>query len=47
MTSMDHPAHLITMKKVYEDSLLKGMCEIQLFSHFKPILKDPTTLPIP
>lgn len=47
MTSMNHPAQLITTSFFYEESLLKGMCEIQLFSRFKAILKDPTTLPIP
>lgn len=46
MTSMNHPAQLIT-SFFYEESLLKGMCEVQLFSHFKAIQKDPTTLPIP
>ena len=43
---MNHPAQLIT-SFFYEESLLKGMCEVQLFSHFKAIQKDPTTLPIP
>ena len=34
MTSMNHPAQLITTSLFYEESLLKGMCEIQLFSRF-------------
>ena len=47
MSSMDHPAHLITTSFFYEESFLKVMCEIQLFLHFKPTLKDPIILPIP